>query len=211
MELCDLREEGFTIMMLGDFNGHLGVKSKDNPHGVIGDTCPRNQNGSLFLDFVGKHNLSIINNFDNCKGTFTRSEGGNFSVVDFGIIEHSVSHMVGDVRIDEGKELAQGSDHSLIQVKLHLHGARVRLKRSVDTTRFQITDRTDFSEFKLRVEREMDKLVEVSEGLSIVERVEKLQTLLLKTAKACFKLKQYPSKIRNVLKLPPKVKDSIRE
>ena len=43
----ELRGEGYVILMMGDFNGHLGQRSLGNPHGILGDTCGRNQNGTL--------------------------------------------------------------------------------------------------------------------------------------------------------------------
>ena len=41
-DILELKEDGYVIMLMGDFNGHLGERSRENPNGIIGDTCPRN-------------------------------------------------------------------------------------------------------------------------------------------------------------------------
>ena len=75
-DMRQMREEGYVEFLMGDFNGHLGPQSIDNPDGVIGDTMQRNKNGSLLLEFVKKEDLVIGNNLEQCVGTFTRIERG---------------------------------------------------------------------------------------------------------------------------------------
>ena len=55
-DIQELREDGFVVLMMGDFNGHLGSRSIENPHGIIGDTCAKNKNGTLLLEFLKNEN-----------------------------------------------------------------------------------------------------------------------------------------------------------
>ena len=58
-DMKGLREEGYAIYLMGDFNGHLGPRTNYNPNGIIGDTSKQNRNGTLLLDFVEKEELVI--------------------------------------------------------------------------------------------------------------------------------------------------------
>ena len=149
--------KGYAVFMLGDFNGHLGPLSSANPLGIEGDACARNDNGGLFLDFAEDMDMSIINGTDVCEGTFTRIEGGRRSIVDYGLAEKDHLHMVSRLHIDERKELAHGSDHAMVRLKLYLIASRVGDFRSADIIRFKIRDDTCFEEYQQGIEEEIDK------------------------------------------------------
>ena len=67
MEATQLQDEGFKVVFMGDFNGHLGQRALDNPYGIQGDFSDQNQNGRLMIDFVESMGLEILNNSDVCK------------------------------------------------------------------------------------------------------------------------------------------------
>ena len=157
-DIQEFRDEGYVVLMMGDFNGHLGIRSNENPWGIIGDTCVRNKNGSLLLEFLKKSNLSIMNNLDICKGTFTRIEGGNRSIVDYGLFDDSSQHLLKELIIDEGKEMAQGSDHALLKLNIKT-SARIGLKKKADIKRFQLGDNTDYSKYKARIDANLSKVM----------------------------------------------------
>ena len=119
-DMAQLKSEGFGILMMGDFNSHVGPYSESNPMGILGDTCPRNGNGTLFVEFLERNDMVIANKFDVCQGTFTRVEAGRCSVLDFGIIEEHKSHLIASLVIDEEQKVGQGSDHSFMEMVLRL-------------------------------------------------------------------------------------------
>ena len=57
---------------------------------------------------------------------------------------------LNDLIIDEGKEIAQGSDHALLKFNIK-KSARIGLKKKADIKRFQLGDNTDYSKYKARV------------------------------------------------------------
>ena len=210
-DMIELKEDGYVIMLLGDFNGHLGERSRENPNGIVGDTCPRNQNGSLFLEFIESMNMEIMNNMDLCQGTHTRVEGGRCSVVDFGIVESSYCHVIESFIIDEEGAMAQGSDHALLQMCFKQRGLRLGRGRATHKMRFNINDRTDFTIFKNEVQKGMVRFGEEVGAMSTEEKIEALQKLLIEQAKTCFKQRPYPPKVKQGLKLPKKVKEKLKE
>ena len=52
------QEEGFEVLVVGDFNLHLGIGAEQSP----------NRNGRKLLDLVGVWNLSIGNQLSQCSG-----------------------------------------------------------------------------------------------------------------------------------------------
>ena len=128
----ELRGEGFVIFMMGDFNGHLGQRSLINPHGILGDTCARNQNGTLLINFLNNNDMALMNNLAVCKGTYTRGEGRNYSVVYFGMFDDKYGHLIKSFIIDENKQVAQGSDHVLLVLEINIRGTRMAKKTKPD-------------------------------------------------------------------------------
>ena len=116
-----LAEEGFKLLFMGDFNGHLGKWTPDNSNGVEVDMCEQNQNGKLLLDFTELMELEKLNNSEVCKGKFTRVEGGRVSIVDFGLSDPVLCHRIKEFNIDEGRQWAQGSDHCVLGMKIVLN------------------------------------------------------------------------------------------
>ena len=206
-----LREEGFVIVLLGDFNGHLGPKTTENPHGVERDKASRNANGTVFLNFVERESLEIVNNMDVCKGTFTRVEGGSATVVDFGLIEADRTDLVTSMWIDEDHDFAQGSDHALLKIKLRISNTALKDWREQDVVRFSVNDRTDFTKFKEGVELHMKDLLEKIWEMSTTEKIERVQKALLDQAKVCLKQRSYIHKVKTKYRLPMGIKEKLKQ
>ena len=110
-----MRSEGYALPFLGDFNGHLGPLSSQNLYGIKGDKCEKNVNGELLIEFVEDLGLKIFNGTEICGGLFTQVEGGRCSIVDYGCVEEDIGHF-----IDEKYAVAQGSDHSVLELQFEL-------------------------------------------------------------------------------------------
>ena len=103
-----LKQQGFTVMCMGDFNSCVGkIKGLEN------NTPDHNRNTPMFLNFLNEVNLMIINTLLVAKGVFTRfldSSGcpGTRSLLDYGLIDRDKSNTVTSFVIDESARVDCG-------------------------------------------------------------------------------------------------------
>ena len=111
-EVHSLRQAGFRVVLLGDFNGHIGSNIGGNHHDI-------NKNGQRFLNFLSNSSCAQINGrADITTGLWTRQQGGISSVLDYAVV--SVEHLpsVQSMFIDDQGCFGGGSDHNWIFLEM---------------------------------------------------------------------------------------------
>ena len=117
MEVASLRRDGFRVVLLGDFNGHVGVIPSEG--GILGNKTDINRNGRRFLDFLNDSNCVHVNGYQNLTtGLWTRQRGGVSSVLDYGVVAKEHLKSVNSMVIDDQGFHGGGSDHNWIFMDL---------------------------------------------------------------------------------------------
>ena len=105
-KILDENREDKGIILLGDFNGHIGTVGNQK----------ENRNGRLVKQLAEFHNLTILNLHDKCEGEATWSRNNLSSTIDFVLINEKMNNAFTGMNIDENQERCDLSDHNLIEV-----------------------------------------------------------------------------------------------
>ena len=213
-EAFALRSQGFRIVYLGDFNGHIGNNPRDG--GILGNKLGVNQNGLRLLNFITNTDSVNINAMCKtpgdwstrvCNGLWTRQRGGYSSIIDFALISREHSNTVVSMLVDDKGNLGGGSDHNWIM--LDITDRFVTKKRitnlEVKKDRWNIVEDQDWSAFQTHTSASSCNI-----GTGGVDRLASdISTSILKALHDTIGLKK-TNNVRKPRLLPPPLVQEIR-
>ena len=86
-EILELKAKVYRIVLLGDFNAHVGDSVEE---GVVGNNPIVNANGRRFLQFLRDTNCRHVNGDSKLtQGIWTRQSGISSSVIDYAVVSSS--------------------------------------------------------------------------------------------------------------------------
>ena len=152
-----------NLMILGDFNGHVGFKGKQAV----------NINGNMILDWLEIYNLVMLNDDFRCKGEITWKRNEHESVIDFVLVTQKLYKEYKEMEIDEEKQYFDLSDHNLIEVTLERKDkiTKTAEKERWETHEYYKTDKDSLEKYRKEVEKNLKYKQDISiEGLNAVLR-----------------------------------------
>ena len=188
-ELASLRGQGYSCVLMGDFNGHIGCDAQ----GVAGNLPDINHNGRLARNFFSHNDLCVVNaDKSRCTGIFTRVVSNSVSLLDLVAEDVTPGGVVHSMVVDEYNNLLGGSDHSALIVTLQLEV-------------MQPEDRSDQEEYipspsEANAELFRSKLSELMSSvdwnaLGTDDKYAAMVRVLTEAAKLCGKLSTPPRKV----------------
>jgi hypothetical protein len=142
-----LKENGYDIMILGDFNAHMKKMEKDKKNG-------NNKNGDELEKMVEELEVKIINKSEKCIGKWTWSKNNKKSIVDYVLACDKTKEKIQKMNIDDEGEYNILSDHNLIQIKLEIKAQKInRMKEQ----KWDIKDDTDWDTYRVKTKEMMEK------------------------------------------------------
>ena len=174
-EVRELRDDGFRVILQGDFNCHVG--SDLSRGGIPGNHPPQpNRNGELFLAFLSDNQLTHLNgavrqpgNWDSrlCQGMWTRhsSDYRSSTVLDYVVVSSEHLGSARELIVDQGGLFGGDSDHNMLFARFDDKFISARPRNSPQKLSWNFTEDTDYSVFRQVVQRELDALDNTGTGV----------------------------------------------
>lgn len=134
------------LMVLGDFNGHLGFLGYQEE-----DT-----NGRMVLDWMTNYSLILLNGDEKCEGTNTWERGNQNSAIDFMLVNNKMYDRFKHLHIDENKEQYDASDHNLMTATFRLNKQKAGVSNKWVTHQYYRTDEDSMCIFRREMESKLN-------------------------------------------------------
>ena len=157
-------KQNYPVMILGDFNGHVGFLGKQK----------LDEGGSTVLNLMNKYNLIMLNNDEKCKGLYTWEGRGQKSVIDYALVNTRLYDEYKNMTIDEGKDIMDITDHNLMEIKLKKPPRMKKITNKTKEIVYFKKDESSLQVFTQDVEEELNQ----EETMDI----EKLEEIMKRTA-----------------------------
>ena len=145
LQITHFTLQGMKTMLIGDFNGHLNQSTSDDLVGL-------DQNGRLLADIHNSGRMEIMNGKDICSGKYTWMRGNSKSVVDYVLMDPTLSPLCSNITIDEHQNRwSIGSDHCVIQTTLKWSYFKTSTTKKF-TPRWFISQTTDWPSYQQKLQ-----------------------------------------------------------
>ncbi|XP_068203194.1 uncharacterized protein PF3D7_1120000-like [Palaemon carinicauda] len=124
-------EEDEALIIMGDFNGHLGFLGYQE----------ENENGKKILEVINNKNLILLNVDEKCKGTYTWERGDQRSAIDLVLVNKEMYEYFNEMNIDEEKVKVDISDHNLIEVEVSVKAKIENYKKRILERKYVLQNR----------------------------------------------------------------------
>ena len=121
-EVSSLRDQGFRVLIVGDFNAHIGSVVGQ---GIIGNNNDINKNGERLLQFLITCNMTHVNGALGqdgtsriCTGLWSRQRGLSRSIIDYAVLSSEHMDSVVTMFVDDNGVYGGGSDHNWSEIIL---------------------------------------------------------------------------------------------
>ena len=144
-EVRVLRDRGFAVLALGDFNARVGQIP-----GLEHNSASLNANTNLFKTFVQSLNLTILNTLPVSEGLFTHfveRDGVPYSesILDYGLSDPSLVPFISSFAIHSDLRLDCGTDHALLVSRIQFTDKNITVKTAKsDVLQFKLPDNKNF-------------------------------------------------------------------
>ena len=214
LEAAKLRAEGYRVVLIGDFNSHIGnVRGR----GIEGNRADINPNGHRFLNFLDDTDSCHVNGLYKVQGQrdtavttglWTRQRGGISTILDYAVISQEHASSVISMTIDDQGRYGGGSDHNWIFLELTDRFAKKKRFVSGQSRKptWDIKDDQDWTEYQ-RLIRESLAGIETSSVDALHSSICKT---LLDSLTSAIGLR-YPSRRSKCRRLPPPLVAALAE
>ena len=138
--------EDIALMVLGDFNGHVGF---------LGDQR-EDRNGKFVINLVNNNNMMMVNCDEKCKGMYTWGKRGQRSVIDYVLTNGAMYQHLDGMEIDENQEKFDLTDHNLITVSLMFQAPASYNKATTEDQYYFRVDEQSLKLFAEEMQRKVD-------------------------------------------------------
>ena len=104
------RKEPNPLLILGDFNGHVGFLGSQQ--------CDENR--QMLLNWLDDYNLILLKSNPNCAGETTCSRRDQKSSIDFVLVNQKLYQNFYSMNIDEDNSAFDLSDHHMIEIQFQI-------------------------------------------------------------------------------------------
>ena len=146
VEKCINKTEDEALIILGDFNAHIGLLDKQRI----------DKNGEMLQSWIKENNLVMLKLDDKCEGTYTFERNKSKTAIDYILVNQKMYGKFIEMKIDEDKERCVLSDHNLLTAKFELKGQKKEKKKEKDKEYFT-KGKKALSKYRERLEEEWKK------------------------------------------------------
>ena len=190
-EVRDLCTDGYRVLLLGDFNAHVGNSCTV---GVVGNHPNINLNGDRFLIFLRETNSLHLNGACRVqgdwstrisKGLWTWQQNGISTIIDYGVVSNFDLNSIKEFIVDDRGQYPSGSDHNWIFCSIEdKFNVKVSIpsRKPLSKPQWNFNDSYDWAPFASSVQT----LIDSDPGLQFLDTNElasKLSEILTEAAK----------------------------